>query len=69
MLLCANLADPAPTDVARNRGSAVVATIGLSTGRGPLRATRGCGPAATAGLCWRCDPNSSASGQRQTTCS
>ncbi len=43
-LLCANLADPVPTDAARGCGAAP----GLSSGHGPLRAAHGRGFAAAA---------------------
>ncbi len=41
------------------------AAPGLSAGHGPLRAARGRGPAAAAGLRWTCGPDSSAGGQRR----
>jgi hypothetical protein len=52
MLLCANLADPAPTGATRDRGPAIAAAPNLSIGHRPPPATRGGGaaPAAAPGL-------------------
>ncbi len=68
-LLCANLAVPAPAGAACGRSPVATAAPGLSTRHGPLRAARGRGPAAAAGLQWTCGLDSSAGNQRQTTCS
>ncbi len=68
-MLCANLAHPALAGATRDHGPVVTAAPGLSAGHEPLRAARGRDPAVVAGLQWTCGPNSSASGQRQTTCS
>ncbi len=58
-----------PLRAAPGRGLVVAAAPGLLAGHGPLRATRNRGPATAAGLWWTCSPDSSAGGQRQTTCS
>ncbi len=47
-LLCANLADPAPTSAAHGRGPVVTGASGMSAGHGPPPATRGGGTALVA---------------------
>jgi hypothetical protein len=63
-LLAGHLADLAPANNVRDRGPAVASAAGLSVRHGPLRATRGRGPVAIAGLWWTCGPDSSAGDQR-----
>ncbi len=58
-----------PPPAARGYGAAPAIAPGLSTRHEPLRVARGRGPAVAVGLRWTCGPDSSACGQRHTTCS